>query len=130
MIRLQPTATLLLLLLLTGCVPGFFGTPVPPPQPAAKRAVEPTPLAGARPRAEPARPRVAPGAPAPLAAERPAVDQQALLAVPPTGKKAVIGHSEAETEGLLGKPVRVTERASAKVWHYQSDDCAVDVTFF
>ena len=50
--------------------------------------------------------------------------------IPEADKRGVIGHSEDETESLLGKPVRVVEQASAKIWRYQGDDCAVDVTFF
>lgn len=120
----------LALLLLSGCVPGFFGTPVP--QPEAKkihRRAEPAAVA-AQPAKPPSRPRpAAQQGPAPQPAGAPAPVTEARLATPPD-KRAVIGHSEDETETLLGKPVQVTEQASAKVWHYQSGDCAVDVTFY
>ena len=120
----------LALLLLSGCVPGFFGTPVPGPEPTKPQKItEP----GAAPQSaakKPPRPKqAAPQSTAPLAAGPPPAVDEARLAVPPD-KKAVIGHSEDETETLLGKPARVTEEASAKVWHYQSGDCAIDVTFF
>ena len=120
----------LLLLPLGGCVPGFFGTPVSqsenaPPQRVARPAAVPSQPARPAPRPRPA----APQSPAPLAAGAPPPVTEARLATPP-GKRGVIGHSEDETETLLGKPLRVTEEASAKVWHYQISDCAVDVTFF
>ena len=120
----------LALLLLGGCVPGFFGTPVP--QPEAKKThqrTEPAAVA-AQPAKPPSRPRpAAQQGPVPQPAGTPAPVTEARLATPPD-KRGVIGHSEDETETLLGKPVQVTEQASAKVWHYQSGDCAVDVTFY
>jgi hypothetical protein len=117
----------LALLLVGGCVPGFFGTPVPETSRTHKLA-EPAaaPPQAAKP---PPRPKAAQQGPVPQPAGAPAPVTEARLAAPPD-KRAVIGHSEDETETLLGKPIRVTEEASAKVWHYQSGDCAVDVTFF
>ena len=121
----------LALLLLSGCVPGFFGTPVP--QPEAKKThktAEPVPAVAAQPGKPPPRPRpAAQQGPVPQPAGAPAPVTEARLATPPD-KRVVIGHSEDETETLLGKPVQVTEQASAKIWHYRSGDCAVDVTFY
>ena len=122
----------LALLSVSGCVPGFFGTPVPEGEPrTAHRSTEAAPVVAAQPAKPPvARPKsAAQQGPAPRAAGAPAPVTEAKLA-PPPDKRAVIGHSEDETEGLLGKPIQVTEQASAKVWHYQSGDCAVDVTFY
>jgi hypothetical protein len=113
-------------------VPGFFGTPVPATEQAKTRQhAEPAPVAAAPPaKPAPARPRsAAQQGPAPQAAGPAAPVTEARLATPPD-RRAVIGHSEDETETLLGKPAQVTEQASAKVWHYQSGDCAVDVTFY
>ena len=120
----------LALLLLSGCVPGFFGTPVPRPETSGtNRATAPvaTPPQAAKP---PPRPRAAQQGPVPQPAGAPAPVTEARLATPPADRPGVIGHSEDETESLLGKPLRVTEEASAKVWRYQSDDCSVDVRFF
>jgi hypothetical protein len=119
----------LALLSLSACVPGFFGTPVPPPGAAQHKSAEPVlappPAQAAKPRPRPAAQQSA----VPQPAGAPAPVTEARLATPPD-KRAVIGHSEDETEILLGKPLRVTEEASAKVWHYQSSECALDVTFF
>ena len=130
MIRLAIAA--LALLSLSGCVPGFFGTPVPTAEPnkAHHKTAEAAPAAATQPAKPPARQRTtAQPAPVPQPAGAPPPVSEARLATPPD-KRVVIGHSEAETEVLLGKPVQVTEQASAKVWHYQSGDCAVDVTFY
>ena len=121
----------LALLSLGGCVPGFFGTPLPSAEPTAKaHKSEPAPVAAAaQPAKPPPKPRPAAQQPAPQPAGAPAPVTEARLATPPD-KRAVIGHSEDETEILLGKPIQVTEQASAKVWHYRTSDCAVDVTFY
>jgi hypothetical protein len=114
---------------LGACVPGFFGTPVPQP-PAAHHHKSDSAAAAAPATKPPARPKsAAQQGPVPQPAGAPAPVTEARLATP-SDKRAVIGHSEDETERLLGKPLRVTEEASAKVWHYQGSDCAVDVTFF
>lgn len=120
----------LALLLLSGCVPGFFGTPVPQPEPVKTHKTAEPAAAPAQAAKPPPRPKAAAQqGSVPQPAGAPAPVTEARLATPPD-KRAVIGHSEDETETLLGKPMLVTEEASAKVWHYQTGDCAVDVTFF
>lgn len=120
----------LVLLLLSGCVPGFFGTPVPEPETKKTHKGAEAAAVAAPPAKPPPRPRAAAQqGPVPQPAGAPAPVTEARLATPPD-KRRVIGHSEDETETLLGKPTQVTEQASAKVWHYQSSDCAVDVTFY
>ena len=127
---MRPLLVALSLLALGGCVPGFFGTPVPGPDSSAKAHKSDPPIAAAQPAKPAAKPRpAAPHDPVPRAAGTPAPVTEARLATPPD-KRMVIGHSEDETEVLLGKPAEVTEQASAKVWHYQTSDCAVDVTFY
>jgi hypothetical protein len=42
----------------------------------------------------------------------------------------LMGKSESEVTALMGKPVRVEQRAASTVWVYQNADCGLDVFFF
>jgi hypothetical protein len=42
----------------------------------------------------------------------------------------LMGKSESEVTALMGKPVRVEQRAASTVWVYQNGDCGLDVFFF
>jgi hypothetical protein len=49
---------------------------------------------------------------------------------PATEPIDIIGLSQAETAGLLGMPNAERDMAPAKVWRYETADCALDVFFY
>lgn len=87
-------------------------------------------------RAEPA-PAAPPSAnarPAEVPAPRPKATAAKPAAVPAPVPVPVpiklVGLSEAETEGLLGRPAEETDRPPGKVWIYQGPNCRLTVHLF
>lgn len=107
---------ILIALSLTGCArfetdaPRWLRTePAPVVAPPAANALPPE-IPAARPKAVTAKPAPAPAqAPVPI---------------------KLVGLSEAETEGLLGRPTEETDRPPGKAWVYQGPNCRLTVHLF
>lgn len=126
---LRPAFSATALLALSACANFNLGMdePAAPARPAVTAAKPATTPAAAPP---PARPIGKPAAelnalrPAP----RPAPGAEA--AAPPAGPPKLVGLSEDETVGLLGRPAEETAQPPGKVWLYRAAGCQLSVHFF
>jgi hypothetical protein len=116
-------------ILLAGCTPE---NPPPAPGPfgqyirsVPRKPAQPRPIA--QPKDKPA--ATAPEEPAPAEVRgEPQPEQTALAAVPPSTD--LIGLDPQHTTALLGPAAQTRSQSPATVWHYKSERCELDLSFY